>query len=360
MAQVRNRGSNVYQIVIFFSKYEKPYYETFYGTKAQAKIYANTKEGELKAKRKKINIASSQSITVRELFDMFLEAKLDAVNKKKMEMGTYVKYKTHLTKLKDVIGCYYAEIVEQELIEEELEFLYELNYSDRNIKNYYDTLRTCVNWGIAKRKISNNFMLGIESPEIGYKKRDVLNPEELKKFIEVAKGYKHYLPVKVIAITGMRVGEVMALKWENILFDEKCIKIIEAINTKYENLKEPKTINGKRILELDDETIEELKQHKQIMLAQNKANDDDFIFQSDHEEFLHYRAINRTKNRVLKKAGLKHIRNHDLRHGMGSIMLDKGCSVTQVAETLGDVPATIMKNYAHALRRGKSIINIIG
>lgn len=53
------------------------------------------------------------------------------------------------------------------------------------------------------------------------------------------------------------------------------------------------------------------------------------------------------------------IRLHDLRHGMGSIMLDNGSSITEVAETLGQVPSTTASIYSHALKKGKTITNLI-
>lgn len=115
----------------------------------------------------------------------------------------------------------------------------------------------------------------------------------------------------------------------------------------------------KREIELDDETIIELRNHKIKMSKLNKATDNEFVFQSDDCEFLRYQVILRSKERVLKKAGLHHIRIRDLTHGAGSIMLDKGESITAVAEQLGQVPATTARNYSHALRKGKSIASLI-
>ncbi|OCZ52186.1 site-specific integrase [Dehalobacter sp. TeCB1] len=364
MPSVRDRGTNTFQIEIYLGKDDQGkkdiYRETFYGTKPQAKLYAYKKENELKEDCKKRNMARSLSMTMSELFDIFLADK-----ESKIEKITYEKYKTHLTKCKELFKDCYVQTIQSEDIEEKTKKLYEIKYrnkpiSARTVRNYIETLRTCLNWGIKKKLLDLTVVYGIELPRIEHIKRNVLNPKELKSFIDNAKEYKHYLPVKLMAITGMRIGEVMALRWSDILFEENCIKIDEAINSKYENLKLPKSINGIRVLELDNETIQEFKEHRKFMIEKGKGiKDEEYVFQSDEEEFLHYRAINRTKNRVLKKAGLRHIRNHDLRHGMGSILLDKGYSITQVAETLGDVPMTIAKNYAHALRRGKGINDLL-
>ena len=76
-------------------------------------------------------------------------------------------------------------------------------------------------------------------------------------------------------------------------------------------------------------------------------------------EFLSYEAVYKTKQEVLRKAKLHHIRLHDLRHGVGSLMLDAGSSITTVAEQLGQVPATTAGIYSHSLRRGGTITNLL-
>lgn len=358
MAQLRNRGSNVWQIAIFLGKDDAgkktTHYETFYGTKPQAKIYANKLEIQLK---EKMNVPKSKNMTMAGLFNKFLEYK-----ETRIERSTYSKYQFQIIKLKEILGdlCLYS--IEMGTIEQRLEKLSQMSLSTRTIKNYYATLKTIINWGLTRKYLSSNIMLYVEPPMLEHKKRQVLNEEELKLFISTAKGYKHFLPLKILALTGMRIGELMALKWGNVSLDESMIiKIVESVSSTLRYLKSTKTENSKRELELDWETIIELKNHKSRMSNLNRASEQDFVFQKDScNEFLDYKAILRAKQRVLKKANLHHIRIHDLRHGCGSIMLDKGASITAVAEQLGQVPATTAGNYSHALRKGKSIADLVG
>lgn len=355
MAQLRNRGSNVWQIGIFLGKDDEgkkiSHYETFYGTKPQARDYANRLEVSLKDKK---NLPKAHSMTFCDLFNKFLEYKLN-----KIEKSTYLKYEGQLEKLNKLIGDLYLYSTNPEQIEERLLLLKKEKLEPRTIKNYYDMLRNVVNWGSGKKYLSKEIINGIEPPALGHKKRDILNPNELKIFIQTAKEYKHYLPLKILALTGMRIGEVMGLKWESVFLNEKKIKIIEAVNSRIVYDKSTKTENSKRELELDDETIKELRVHKIKMSKQNRASKSDYVFQSDDHKHLRYQVVLRAKERVLKKAGLHHIRIHDLRHGVGSIMLDKGFSITSVAEQLGQVPATTAGNYAHALKKGKSLAGIL-
>ncbi|AHF07164.1 tyrosine-type recombinase/integrase [Desulfitobacterium metallireducens] len=352
MAQFRNRGSNVWQIGIYLGKDDEgkkqTHYETFYGSKPQAKLYAGKIEAELK---KKMNVPKAHDMTMNNLFDDYLKYK-----ETRIELSTYKTYERQIDRLRPLVGNLYLYSVNSEQIRKSLKPLEDdSNLKPRTIKNLYDMLRFVVNWGLSKKYLNDDIVAGLESPMIGHVKRSVLNEDELKLFIKAAKGYKHYLPLKILALTGMRIGELIGLRWENVLLDSNTIKIVEAVNSRTKYLKSTKNKNSKREIELDEEIIQELKEHKKVMVKLSRAKDSDFVFQSDNGKFLGHETIFKTKESVLKKAGLHHIRIHDLRHGVGSILLDHGESITTVAEQLGQVPSTTAGNYSHALKKGHSL-----
>ncbi|AGA67693.1 site-specific recombinase XerD [Desulfitobacterium dichloroeliminans LMG P-21439] len=357
MPTIRQRGKNKYQIEFFLTvrkdggNKKVRHYETFHGTEAKAREYSYKRQAELKSK----NLPNSCGMTMGELFQRFLQYK-----KTRIERSTYEKYESHIRKLTELLGHLFIASLDSLQIEEKLLLLDQGNLSARTIKNYYTTLRTITKWGLKKKYLAEDVMDGLEPPMVRHKKRDILNPEELKLFIETAKNYKLYLPLKILAITGMRVGEVMGLKWKSVSFEDSQIKIVEAVSSNSGYLKDTKTQGSKRELRLDTETMAELKEHKLAMAKCNRAKDDDFVFQREtSNDFLGYQNIFRTKNRILKRAGLRNIRIHDLRHGVGSILLDKGASITTVAEQLGQVPATTAGNYSHSLKKGQSILDVL-
>lgn len=354
MAQLRNRGSNVWQIAIYLGKDDgkkQTHYETFYGTKSQAKVYANDLEKEYK--RKKIGSSKATVYTVSDLLEVWLHGV-----EKGIEKSTFQQYKRQGKKLKALLGDLQLYNLDSVNIAARLEELETEGKSSRTIKNHYTTLVTAINWGADKKYVERDVMAGIKPPKLEHVTRDIFKASELKLFIETAKTYKHYLPLKILALTGLRIGELMGLKWRNVSTDGT-IKIVEAVNSRLRYLKDTKTKNSKRMLMLDSETAQELQEHKRIMTLENKARDNDFVFQSDDGEPLRYQVVLKVKNSVLKKAGLHHIRLHDLRHGAGSLMLDSGESITAVAEQLGQVPATTAGTYSHALRKGGSISRLL-
>ncbi len=70
--------------------------------------------------------------------------------------------------------------------------------SKRTIKNHYRTLVTAINWGADRKYVARDCVDGIKPPMIEHVTRDVYQYDELSLFIETAKAYKHYLPLKIL------------------------------------------------------------------------------------------------------------------------------------------------------------------
>ena len=354
MAQLRNRGSNIWQISVFLGKDDNgkkiTHYETFHGNKTQAKDYAH----DLEKKHKSKIVGSSKTIvkTVDDLIDKWLDyLTYDCETIESTTKNTYVR---HTNRIRRYVKDLQLFNLEDDVIESRIKVLNQENLKPRTIKNYYAILKRIFNWGASKKYCRHNLMQDIKPPKVGKTDRDTYRGEELKLFLETAKDYKHHLILRLLAVSGLRVGEAMGLRWKSVSLERKQIIVVESINSRLRNQKEPKTLNSPRTIGLDDETANLILQYKKEMSKQNKASKTDFVFQSPDGEPLRYQVIIKTKEKVLKKAGLHHIRIHDLRHGVGAILLDKGKSLIEVAGFLGQNPATTASVYSHAIRKGHS------
>ncbi len=354
MAQLRNRGSNVWQIVIYLGKdnegKKQSQSETFYGSKPQAKAYGNDLEKELK--RNRMGPSKSVAFTINDLFNKWLTS-----IKSTISIRTYESYEYQTRRLRPFIGDLQLYTLTNFQLMERLQLLENEKLAIRTIKDFHTTLRTAINWGSVFNLVEKDVLNGVKPPRLERKSRDVFKLNELGVFIVNAKGYKYYLVLRVLALTGMRISEVLGLTWSNVDFDHDKIKITQSADLKHRVSKETKTVNSLRELELDEETMNEFRLEKKKSIG--KCSPDDFVFQGENGKPTKYTAIWKTKEAVLRKARLHHVRIHDLRHGMGSILLDNGIPLTAVAGTLGQVPATTAGVYGHALRRGKSIANLL-
>jgi len=144
----------------------------------------------------------------------------------------------------------------------------------------------------------------------------------------------HY-PLFLCALhTGMRSGELRGLQWEDIDWNGKFLEVRRAID-RFDTVATVKTENLR-------------KQKQKEALKKGKNEIPEWVFASRSGSFININNVKaRNFKRVLKKAGLRAIRFHDLRHTFASQLLSKGTNILYVSQQLGHAnPGVTMKIYA--------------
>ncbi|MBI9048670.1 MAG: site-specific integrase [Anaerolineaceae bacterium] len=167
-------------------------------------------------------------------------------------------------------------------------------------------------------------------------------------------------PIIYLALkTGMRQGELFALKWEDINWQNQQIHIKRNMQRVLRGGKQvrdfstPKTASSNRVIVIGDKTIEVLRfQQREVelkkMLAKKRWRENDLVFPSSIGTPLSQGNFTRQFAMTLKEAGLRHIRFHDLRHIAASIMLNHGIPLLTVSHILGHAqPSTTLNMYGH-------------
>ncbi len=156
--------------------------------------------------------------------------------------------------------------------------------------------------------------------------------------------------LRFILLTGLRVGEMCALRWRDV--DETAIHIRHAISAG--EISDTKTAAGRRTLALTDELSALLKtQHREQAVQRLKAGPSwqsgDFVFATAIGTPADRHNINRVLRAALKRAGLPPHSVHALRHSFASILLDSGTSIAAISAMLGHTNrAFTMNTYVHS------------
>lgn len=161
--------------------------------------------------------------------------------------------------------------------------------------------------------------------------------------------------------TGMRQGELLALHWQDVDFEEGAIYV--RWNVRYRNqvftFKQPKTRKSRRRIALASETLEALRAHRTRQLAERlKAGDvwegekwHDLVFCNEiGGPYIPSSAVRSSFTRILLRAGLPRIRFHDLRHTCATLALVARVNPKVVSEMLGHSTVSITLDiYSHVL-----------
>ena len=175
----------------------------------------------------------------------------------------------------------------------------------------------------------------------------ILDEQQLKFFLEVAKKDKYWLYFKLACVTGARINELLALEWEDMDFKNKLVRISKQVQHEIgvkDYIITTKTGKGRNI-QLGDNTINDILEYRE--LTQSSSG---LIFKKISGEFVNPCCIRNHFFRILNDCNLPRIRIHDLRHTAVSIMLNNNVPVTIVSEILGHSSInTTLTVYAHAI-----------
>lgn len=159
----------------------------------------------------------------------------------------------------------------------------------------------------------------------------------------------------VAALTGMRLGELLGLRWRDVDMDARTLHVRMVLGRDGE-LAEPKTRSGRRQIELPELAVTALRTQRTQQAAERLRigpawpADSDLVFTSTVGTPLDGINTLRTFRRFLKRAQLPAIRLHDLRHLQASLLLAAGVHPKVVAERLGHSRVNVTLNtYSHLL-----------
>lgn len=231
----------------------------------------------------------------------------------------------------------------------------------RTVQYIHVTLHKALKQAVADGLIPHNATEAVKPPQVRQDEIHPLTPEEAKTLLETISGDRLEALYILAVHTGLRQGELLGLKWEDVDFEDATLRVRRTLTTAKGGpiLSEPKTRGSRRTVKLTKAACDALRSHLNRQLGEidqagglwRPGGFDGLVFASEVGQPLDRRKVTaRHLKPLLKRAGLPDIRFHDLRHTCATLLLMRNVNPKVVSEMLGHATIAItLDTYSHVL-----------
>ncbi|MBZ4672463.1 MAG: integrase family protein [Deferribacteraceae bacterium] len=264
--------------------------------------------------------------------------------------STLKQYEYGINKIK-LTGFYFKKVddIKKKEIEEFIIDLKAKGLKSKSINNILTPIRLIFNSMYEEELVNDNIMLKIKNIRQEKVDIDPFNREEVLRFLEYSKNkYPETYPlIATMVFTGMRVSEVLGMKWENIDFNDNTYTV-KSVIVKGEIKETTKTVESKRVINLPDILVEILKKHKTNTFLKSE-----FVFLNRYNNpFTKTANINKVYWKpMLNKLGIRYREIRQLRHTHAILSILAGDNPHDIAKRLGHSNLlTFFNRYAKYLK----------
>ena len=303
--------------------------------------------------------------TVDELFNAWFDYK-----KNKVKPTTLANYSHFYNNgIKDHLGTMKLSKLTPYIMQK---FLDDSSQRYSHVDVLYIILRQMFEYAVSMEIMDHNIADKVAKPKghtADHKVKDnFYNKDELSYFLQSAKdtsSYMVYAYFRLLAYTGMRKGEALALSWEDLDIENKTVNVnkncVYNSLTKRKMIQTPKTEASIRKISLDNKTVSVLQQwhlrQSRWKMANGfrKTDGEQFIFPSKKNEILNVNTPYNWLKSIYNKKPQKMIRVHGFRHTHASLLFESGASIKEVQERLGHSNSEMtLQIYTHVVQSRKA------
>ncbi len=244
--------------------------------------------------------------------------------------------------------------------------------SSRTVQYLHAVLRKALNVALKDQQIVRNVASLVDPPRLAAKEVQPLTPDEARRFLAAIQGDKFEALLTVAVSLGLRQGEALALRWDDVNLEVGKLRIRYALQRfkprgeqRLEiHLVEPKTKKSRRIIDLPEVTLRALVAHRlrqeqdrllagsrwtapQVVCEGRKETGDSFVFTTSIGTPLEGRAVTKRFQRLLKESNITRHRFHDLRHTAATLLAVQGVHPKAIQSVLGWDQVAMVDRYAH-------------
>lgn len=228
----------------------------------------------------------------------------------------------------------------------------------QTVRNVHAVLRRALGQGVRWGMVGRNVATLVEVPQSRAYDVRALTVEDARAVLDAVRGDRLEPLVTVALATGVRQGEALALRWQDVDLDAAQLTVRHTLHRSGGAvvLAEPKTRRSRRAVTLPAFAVTALRrqrdwfQSQDRLLAAEAWQDGGYVFTTRIGTPMHSGDVTRGLQRLLAAAELPRMRFHDLRHGAATLLLAQGVHPRVVMETLGHSTIAVTMNvYSHVV-----------
>ena len=230
--------------------------------------------------------------------------------------------------------------------------------SSATVRKMHSVLQKALDQAVSDGLIPRNAAKGIKLPQGKKKEIRPLSPDEARTLLDTARGDRLEALYVLAISTGLREGELLALRWEDLDLEGGVLRVSQTLTRAGGKVSvgPPKTKNSRRTVGLTDGAIEALRGHLARQLEEMEHvgslyRPGGLVFANELGGIVNPSNLrNRSLKGLLKRADLPSIRFHDLRHTCATLLLSRNVNPKIVSEMLGHSTIAItLDTYSHVL-----------
>ena len=277
------------------------------------------------------------------------------VTRRRVRPSTYEAYDLQVRRLDPYLGTVQLGRVSPARVQSTYDRLLSVGLSCRSVEQVHAVLHRALDqafhWGL----IARNPTKLVAPPRPLRREMTALTCQELRALLDTTRD-DHWHPLwAVLGTAGLRIGEALGLKWEDVDLSGRRIAIRRALQRQRDRglvFVEPKTAKSRRTIHLTQLAAKVLKEHRDRQDAAASSTfgweEHGLVFPSRFGKPLEPSAVTGALARALNAAGFPRIRVHDLRHTTASILLEAGTHPKIVQDLLGHSTVVLtLDTYSH-------------
>jgi len=234
--------------------------------------------------------------------------------------------------------------------------------SPRTVRYLHAILHRALKEAVSLGLVARNVTDAVAPPKDRRRAVESWDVDDVQRFLDVAAGDRRFGPVWLVALhTGMRRGELLGLRWQDMDLDAGVLHVRQALSVVSTDdgpritFGEPKTHSGRRTIALDETCVAVLREHRARQIERRLAlgpqwREGDLVFTNEFGGPVDPMNLYHRFVALAAKAGVPRIPLHGLRHTHATLLMKHGVNPKVVAERLGHADITLtLSTYSHVL-----------